>query len=307
MNRRVLSDLFFIEHPGDFLHEVLVFCELEDTSPEGLITTRAYDTALRLYQGRLAGYLACDTPYHDFVHAAETFLAMARLLHGARLASEPLGPRDFTVGLTAAIFHDAGYIRALGDAGDNGAAYRHVHELRSMDFVAHQGGALGLEAEDIEDCRCMIRGTIMAEDVNAMSFRSRTQELLVRMLSAADLLAQLSSATYLEGLTSLHAEDRASPNPHYEDILDCYHKAIAFDDLARIRLQRHLEQAGTFLTRHFSARWNTATDLYRVSMDRQISFLARIVPRKGFDPRRHLRRWGSLHDMQKRMADSQDS
>jgi hypothetical protein len=107
MNRRVLSDLFTIHDPSDLLNEVLGFCGLGDGRPEGVIVTAAYDMTRRLYQGRMEGYRGCDTAYHDFTHAAETFLTMARLLHGARLASEDISPGEIAVGLTAAILHDA--------------------------------------------------------------------------------------------------------------------------------------------------------------------------------------------------------
>jgi len=307
MNRRVLSDLFTVEQPDDLLHEVLTFCSLADSSPEGDLVTHAYHMALRLYRGQLDGYRVCDTTYHDFAHAAETFLAMGRLLHGARLALEDVAPRDMAVGLAAAIFHDAGYIRTALETAGTGARYRAEHELRSMDFVARHGAALGLRDQEIDDSRTMIRATMMAQDVNTIPFRSETHELLVRMLAAADLLAQLSSATYLERLSCLYNEDRASQAPHYKDLLDCYHRAVAFDEQARIRLQHTLENADAFLTKHFAVRWQLPVNQYRVATDRQIQFLVQILVRKDFDPHRHLRRWGSLRTEQMRMARTTDA
>lgn len=302
MNRRVLSDLLPVHRPSDLLQEVLHFCDLDERTPEGRVAARAYQTAFRLYQGRFAGYRGCDTAYHDFAHVAETFLAMARLLHGARLASETLSARDMAVGLTAAILHDAGYIRKSDEPGETGAHYRSEHEERSMAFVSQHGAAIGLTRPEVRDCQSMIRGTIMAEDVNRMSFRSHSTELLVRMLSNADLLAQLSSDTYLERLMFLFDEDRHSPTPNYRDLVDCYHRAISFDDLARRRIDRHLDQSEAYLTKHFEVRWDLSENLYRVAMDRQIQFLENIAVRNGFAPRRHLRRWGSLQTQQQRMS-----
>jgi hypothetical protein len=302
MNRRVLSDLFAVGHPDDLLHEVLTFCDLAVSSPESYFVTQAYQMALRLYQGQLDGYQSCDTAYHDFAHASETFLAMARLLHGARLALENISPRDFAVGLTAAIFHDAGYIRTTRESSGTGAIYRADHERRSMEFVAQHGAALGLGEQEIEDGQTMIQGTMMAVDVNDLSFRSGAHELLVRMLSAADLLAQLSSATYLERLSCLHGEDRDSRAPRYKNLLDCYHRAIAFDAQARLRLRSHLEQSDAYLAKHFTARWQVPVNLYRMAMDGQIQFLTQAMAGSGFEPQRHLRRWGSLRTEQVRMS-----
>ncbi len=302
MKRRVLSDLLAVDHPDDLLREVLTFCGLADSTPEGDLVIQAYEMARRLYQGQLEGYRGCDTAYHDFAHVAETFLTMARLLHGARLSLENITPRDFAVGLTAALFHDAGYIRMSHETAGTGALYRADHERRSMEFVARHGAALGLGEQEIEDAQSMIRATMMAKDVNDLSFRSETHELLVRMLSAADLLAQLSSATYLERLSCLHGEDRDSRAPHYKNLLDCYHRAIAFDAQARLRLRRHLEQSDAFLAKHFTARWQVPVNLYRMAMDGQIQFLTQAMARDGFEPRRGLRRWGSLRTEQMRMS-----
>ena len=206
------------------------------------------------------------------------------------------------MGLTAAIFHDAGYIRTTRESSETGAMYRADHERRSMEFVDRHGAALGLAEQEIEDTRTMIQGTMMAEDINDLSFRSETHELLARMLSAADLLAQLSSATYLERLSCLHAEDRDSGAPHYKNLPDCYHRAIAFDAQARLRLQHHLGQSDAFLAKHFTARWQVPVNLYRMAMDGQIQFLTQAIARNGFEPRRGVRRWGSLRAEQMRMS-----
>ncbi len=260
--------------------------------------------AFRLYRGEFNGYLGCDTNYHDFAHVAETFLTMARLLHGAQLASEKITQRDLAVGLIAAILHDSGYIRRSSESTDNGARYRSEHEMRGMDFVSQHGQAIGLTGQEIAECRTMIQSTLMTEDVNAMSFQSKTQELLTRILSTSDLLAQLSSATYLERLVFLHEEDRDSQAPRYTDQLDCFRKAILFDNHARERLLNTLEQSDVYLTNHFNARWNTPENLYRVSMDRQIQFLTEAIERKGFDPRCHLRRWGSVEALQRLLSEN---
>jgi hypothetical protein len=145
---------------------------------------------------------------------------------------------------------------------------------------------------------------MMAEDVNAMSFGSATHELLARMLSVSDLLAQLSSATYLERLVFLYEEDRDSGAPGYQDPLDCCRKASSFDGRARARLENNLEQADVYLANHFNARWHTPGNLYRVSMDRQLKHLTEVVEQDGFDPRFHLRRWGSVKALRGLLAEN---
>jgi len=301
MNRRILSDLFVIRHPQDVLREVLQSVGFEGHQPEGILVGKAFTLARELYQGECPGYAGCETPYHDFAHAAETFLCMGRLLSGARLASTGIGPQDIARGLTAAILHDTGYIPKSKEASGHGARFHAEHEVRSMDFLAEHAQTVGLETQGVADCRAMIQGTMMAQNVNAMAFRSEPQELLVRMLSVADLLAQLSSATYLERLAFLYEEDQETGSSRYRGLRDCYQQAIGFDKCARTRIKAHFPQTEAFLILHFTGRWNTAADLYRISMDRQIRYLSAAVAGDRFDPRRQLRRWGSLRDLQRRM------
>ncbi|MBC2734516.1 MAG: hypothetical protein HF981_09185 [Desulfobacteraceae bacterium] len=304
MKRRVLSDLLVIRHPIDFLRETLKVSGLKEHAPAGVVVTAAYHMAVRLYRGEFDGYFKCDTNYHDFAHAAETLLTMARLIHGAQLASKKIAQRDLAVGLTAAILHDAGYIRTSAESTEKGACFRAEHEMRSMAFVLQHGEAIGLTPSEIAECQTMIQSTMMTEDVNAMSFQSGTHELLARMLSVSDLLAQLSSATYLERLFFLYEEDRDSGAPGYQNPLDCCRKAISFDERARARLKNNLEQADVYLVNHFNARWHTPGNLYRISMDRQLKYLTGVVEQDGFDPRCHLRRWGSVKALRGLLAEN---
>jgi hypothetical protein len=302
MMRRVLSDLFVIEHPRAILSEVLkLFGYHRDARPAESIT-KAYQLGCRLYRGELGGYQRCDMPYHDFSHAAETFLAMARLLHGAVLDVPRLSSEAIVVGLTAALFHDAGYIRRDADPPGSGAQFHTEHELRSMAFVSQHGKAIGLSGQAMKACRSAIQGTMMTNNVNAMAFRSDLHELLVRMLSASDLLAQLSSSLYLERLLFLYEEDQQVGSPRYRNAAECYHKALTFDERARVRIRDHLPQAEALLVKHFTTRWNVSANLYRISMDRQMQFLAAALSGDDFDPHRDLRRWGSVVTLQKQMT-----
>ncbi|OGT79488.1 MAG: hypothetical protein A3H91_01665 [Gammaproteobacteria bacterium RIFCSPLOWO2_02_FULL_61_13] len=67
-----------------------------------------------LYAGRLPGYHASDTHYHDVQHVLEVTLAMARLLDGyasAKIGPDPLGAPLFRLGVIMALFRDCGYVR----------------------------------------------------------------------------------------------------------------------------------------------------------------------------------------------------
>ena len=292
--RRALSDLFSIGAAADLLEMVIKDTNLSSSGDDANLIANAYTMTIRLYRGEWQHYLACDTPYHDMWHVAETWLATGRLIGGALREGAALTSREITVGLTAAILHDAGYIRSDKEKECPGARLRAQHEQRGMAFLTRHGRRFGLTADEIIDGRSMIQSTTMAEDIDAIQFRTAATALLGRMLAAADLLAQLSSSTYLEKLVDLYAEDQDDHHPRYADLLDCYHKAIAFDDFARDRLQAILPSSDALLTSYFSTRWKTPRNLYTVAIDRQQQRLAELLRHGDFDPHRHLRRWGSL-------------
>lgn len=294
MKQRVLSDIFTIRTPHDLVDAVLSDVNLSASNDDGGLVARAYDVAVLLYGGKWEHYLACDTNYHDMWHAAETFLAMGRLISGALCVGAELTTREMALGLTAAILHDSGYIRTVKESDCQGARFRAVHEQRSKTFLTRHGGQLGLSADDITACRSMIQCTVMTEDISAITFKSESVALLGRMLAVADLLSQLSSSIYLEKILDLYEEDQGASHPRYTDIKDCFRKAIAFDPIARQRFRVILPAADSYLKAYFETRWKYTQNLYALATERQKQRLATLLRRTDFEPRRHLRRWGSL-------------
>lgn len=299
MKRRVLSDLFPIRTPDDLLREVLDSVRSAGPGDPGRLVPEVFDLSMRLYRGQWDGYLACDTPYHDMWHVAEVFLTMGRLINGALLKGTKFTAREIALGLTAAILHDAGYIRHEMEKVGQGACFRMGHERRSMAFLERHADLLSLSTEEIEDCAAMIQSTIIAEDIENAPFRTASVALLGRMLAVADLLSQLASATYLEKLVDLYEEDQGDAQPHFADLKDCFRKAITFDGFARERLRAVLPAADAYLEAHFKMRWKHPENLYAVASRRQKNRLAELLEQSSFEPRHHLRRWGSLADMRR--------
>ena len=123
-----------MESPQDVFDEVkkivlMIFPQF-DFAPVAL-TLR---DVLRLFQGLYPGYQACDATYHDLKHTTDTFLAMARIIHGAGITDRHFSERDVALGLISALFHDSGYILSLDEEGP-GAKYTTGHIRRSVAFM----------------------------------------------------------------------------------------------------------------------------------------------------------------------------
>jgi hypothetical protein len=286
---RQIAKLFPVDSSPAVLNEVKEILRRISPGFNTVAIDHVFDDANRLYNGISPGYRACNTGYHDLRHANDTFLAMARLIHGAVIAGEQLTERQITLGLIAAIFHDAGYIQEKSDRQGTGAKYADIHEQRSMDYLSRHGAKYGLSPEEIAAGRTIILCTDLDVDIADLSFASYQIELLGKMLGAADLMAQLADPRYLEKLQFLYREFRESGMGNYESELDIFQNAVFFYDIFDHRIQTKLGTVDRFMGLHFKSRWGMRGNLYRKMIVRQKKYLLKILKIPGFDPRQFFR------------------
>lgn len=155
----------------------------------------------RLFRGRLPGYLGCDTVYHDRQHSLDMTLAMARLLAGYERSCEPadcLGPERATLGLLAALFHDAGYIRRSGEEHRrNGAEMTGWHVSRSAAFLRDWLPRIGL-GELAPLAAQIVHYTGYELNLDEIELDDPRDAIIGHLLGSADLLAQMADRCYLE-------------------------------------------------------------------------------------------------------------
>ncbi|MEJ2602925.1 MAG: HD domain-containing protein [Gammaproteobacteria bacterium] len=177
---------------------------LEETWPDAgfdKVWLAFYDFE-RLFTGRMPGYFGCDTSYHDIQHSLDITLAMARLLAGyerSANAGERLGPERALLGVIAALFHDAGYIRheVRDREYRNGAEFTLYHVSRSADFLRRHLPALGLGyvAPAISKLVHFTGYEISPDDIR---MEDPLDTLIGHLLGTADLVAQMADRCYLE-------------------------------------------------------------------------------------------------------------
>jgi hypothetical protein len=293
---RQIAKLFPVDSPPAVLNEVKEILRRISPGFDTVVMDHVFKDADRLYNGIYPGYRACNTGYHDLRHANDTFLAMARLIHGAVRDGELLTERQITLGLIAAIFHDSGYIQEKSDRQGTGAKYTAIHEQRSMDFLSRHGAKYGLSPEEIAAGRTIILCTDLDVDIADLSFASYQIELLGKMLGAADLMAQLADPMYLEKLQFLYREFRESGMGNYESELDILQKAVVFYDIFDHRIQTKLGAVDRFMGLHFHSRWGMRGNLYQEMIIRQKNYLLKTLKIPGFDPRKFFRRDKRLKD-----------
>ncbi|MCF6291301.1 MAG: hypothetical protein L3J03_09950 [Desulfobacterales bacterium] len=262
-----------------------------DFDPHALRT--AFGRTIELYQGRYPGFRACNTDYHDLAHTLDTFLLMARLLHGASLCGGPFTGRQILVGLVAALLHDAGYIQETTDRTGTGAKYSVTHVERSMDFISAHGHDFALTAGEIEPARAVVLYTDLGVSIETAPSPEDWVRPLGELLAAADIFAQMADRLYLEKLLFLFHEFQEGLVGGYTDELDLLRKTIGFYDLIEDRFRNVFEKMDRYLRAYFSERWDISQNLYQQAAIKNKKFLADILARPG-DPRINLRRDGVL-------------
>ena len=258
---------------------------------------RVFKDIVRLFHGEYPGYRKCNTEYHDLKHATDTFLAMARLIHGAFVDGENLTRENINPGLICALIHDTGYIQTLDDNVGTGAKYTRIDSKRSIIFMEKYIADNGLSKEDFKNYPDILICTSLETKVNEMKFKSRQIELLGKMLGTADLLGQMADRTYLEKLLFLFYEFREGGVDEYDNELDLLKKTIDFYAMARKRFVSELDSMYEYMRYHFKARWNLDRNLYMEAIESHINYLKFILENHEKDYRDHLKRDGIVRKL----------
>ncbi len=183
--RDAVRDLFMESYPGaDFDVLWLAFHDFE-----------------RLFTGNYQNYTGCDTVYHDIQHTLDMTLAMARLLCGYECSYEQedrLGHERAVMGLIAALFHDAGYIRRADEAGTaNGAEFTPWHVSRSAKFLSEYFPGIGM-GNMASVAMEIVHFTGYELNLDEIELENPKDSVVGHLLGTADLLAQMADRCYLE-------------------------------------------------------------------------------------------------------------
>jgi hypothetical protein len=253
---------------------------------------QVFTSTCDLYQGRLGGYRACNTLYHDLRHTTDVFLALARLLHGAHADGHLFGPREVDIALISTLMHDTGYIQKKGDRKGTGGKYTLTHVARSVTFLREFLPRQGFDDEEVRLCENFVLGTCTRSDVSEKRFPTPSSFHLAKMIGTADLLGQLADRIYLEKLLFLYREFREANIVDYDSELELLNNTIGFYDLMEKRLADGLSNVRVYMRSHFRERWGINRDLYQEAIDRNLDFLRKLLKQHQKDYRSNLKREG---------------
>jgi len=286
----LLSNLIDMENPQSVIGEVKITISMEIPDFDFRSLNRVYFDILRVFRGEFPGYRKCNTDYHDLKHTTDTFLSMARLIHGYLVNEEQLSEEHINLGLISALMHDTGYIQTSEDSSGTGAKYTREHISRSIIFMENYFASNKFSKDDFKFCKNCISCTGININFDETDFSSHQEEIIGKMLGTSDLLSQMSARNYLEKLLFLYYEFREGNILGYESELDLLNKTIAFYNFTKERFARDFENLNKYMLYHFKERWNTDKDLYNEGIEKNIEYLKYILDKHKKDYQNHLRR-----------------
>ena len=300
MENTQLSRLINMENPQSILDEVRTIALMMFEEFDFDILNHIFKDVMRLFRGEYPGYRKCNTEYHNLKHTTDTFLAMARLVHGAFVSGEKFTKEQVTLGLICALMHDTGYIQTLDDDIGTGAKYTGIDTKRSIVFMDKYIAGSGFSKEDFKHHPNILICAGLDVEIKKIQFDSRQTELMCKMLGTADLMGQMADRTYLEKLLFLYYEFKEGGIMGYADELDLLKKTMDFYDMTQKRFTNVLGGMNKYMRYHFKARWNLDKDLYMEAVNNHIHYLEFILENHEKDYRGHLKRGGMVEKLNKK-------
>jgi hypothetical protein len=262
--KKVLKEvkrLFLFHYPAKSFRSVRQHFELVDS----------------LFRGAYAGYLHCNTEYHDFAHTVDTFLATMRLIDGFNVSEAPLAVSSASALLSAALFHDTGYIQKDWDTLGTGAKYTREHVTRSKEFVVENSHTLLISPETVAEINEYIDSTGLTPAFKKEADASLQETTASVILGAADLIAQMADRVYLEKLLFLYYEFREAGIDGYATEFDIIRKTVGFYEITQKRLEGDYAGVHHWAERHFQERFGIGKNLYIDAIERNISYIRKIL------------------------------
>jgi hypothetical protein len=287
-------DLRGILRPNNIFEEIKKVTLLINPRLNFELIAGVYHDIEKLFEGEYVGYLKCDTDYHNLQHTRECVLAMARLIHSISLNGYHFSDNDINLGLISAIMHDTGYIRSTTERSNTGGKFTLVHIDRSVTFMEKYLTKRDFSSRDIQFCKNCLRCTGLTVKINKISFISRENELMGKMLGTADLVGQMSDPWYLTKLPNLFKEFQEAGMDMYENEFDLLNKTPGFWEFTKDRFATELGGMDRFLRDHFRVRWGIDRDVAREAIEKNIRFLKYILQHHRQDYRRFIKLQGTM-------------
>ncbi|MDD5759360.1 MAG: GAF domain-containing protein [Desulfobulbaceae bacterium] len=161
-----------------------------------------------LYNGEWSAYEACQVGYHTIGHCTDVALLVSRAMVGwNRVEPVPFDQEQFLMGVTAALFHDSGYIKDRGDDKGCGGKFTFTHVERSKRILTDYLRSKKWTEGAVTDTVSLLDVTefFQPSDLETL-YPAPESRRLASILGMADLIAQMSDVNYMANIKELFRE-----------------------------------------------------------------------------------------------------
>ena len=236
-----------------------------------------YDDIVSMFRGNYPGYCAIKTLYHDISHTLEVLMCGVRLMHGVHLSGDHLSDDEITQMLSAILMHDVGYAQRVGEDNGTGAQYTLTHVQRGVEFMRHYFKNHNLPSDVPDAISTMIMGTEHTKPFTRIEFNNERARMLARIVATADITGQMADRAYLEKLLFLYLEFKEAQFGNYQSMYELLRQTNHFYELTRIKLDEALGGIYHKLEFHFKDSLGVDTNYYLESIEKNMSYLQKIV------------------------------
>jgi hypothetical protein len=193
-----------------------IFIADKDYPWETIFNLLAYTR--HLFDGKIEGFQACDTGFHDLDHTMYVVSALADLLiaYHQKNKSPGLATRHCQIGIASALFHDIGYLKYAGDYIGTGAKFSAIHVKRSCQIALKLLPDFQFNKAELAQVQNSISATALGGNIDRLPFQSEQEFVIAALLVTSDFISQMAVQDYPERLEKLYFELQEA-NRHSSD------------------------------------------------------------------------------------------
>lgn len=236
-----------------------------------------FDDVMRLFRGEYPGFCPIGTLYHDRQHTLDVFLCAVRLMHGVHISGTRMADDEITLIMMAALMHDVGYAQRVGEESGTGAQFTQSHVNRSIEFMQQYIVEKHLPSAYAAPLKHILLCTNPTMGITDIQFSDEHTRLLGKILGTADLIGQMADRNYLEKLLFLRMEFEEAHIGNDQNIHDLLRNTQLFYEATKLRLCEQFGSIGAKLSFYFKDWYGVENNYYLESIEKNISYLARIT------------------------------
>ena len=272
-----ISRLFDNTDPELVWNQVCDTVRLINPNYDFTLVEKVYKDVLRIFYGEFPGYGPIRTLYHDLSHTLEVFMCGVRLMHGVHLSGDHLTDEEITLMVLAILMHDIGYAQRKGEETGTGAQFTRTHVQRGVEFMRRYFSERMLPSDILVDVTGMILGTEHFRPFAQIDFKNDRSRRLAQIVATADITGQMADRKYLEKLLFLFQEFKEAQFGSYQNMFELLLQTNSFYLMTRDKLDGVLEGTYQKLEYHFKETLNVQNNYYMESIEKNMSYLERVV------------------------------